>query len=296
MRTSIAKPGCRVRAWAFGAALALGGCATMPLAPHPSAAPVIEAERAFAAEAARSGWVSAFRRYAAADAIVLQPDPVNAQEALARLPPEANSRDLAWWPIWAGIAASGDLGFTTGPYRFAETGFGYYFTVWRAQRDGSWRWIYDGGPRLAERPREGPDTPVAVLAPSHGAAGSADAALADVRAVEFAFAAAAAVDAPGAYRQWLAHDARLMGFAPQPAHDAAARDAELAARPARIECAPLGGAASAAGDLAYTYGSARWTADGVARRGHTVRIWQRRTEGWRLVFDQLVPVPVKPRE
>ncbi len=274
--------------------LLMAGCSTSPVALHPHAGPVVEAERAFAAEAARSGWVSAFKRYAAPDAIVIQPEPVSAHDSLAKLPPEANTRNLAWWPIWAGIASSGDLGFTTGPYVFADRGFGHYFTVWRKQPDGGWKWIYDGGPRSAERSPFGPETEPIVLPASHGGAGSADGAMREVGVLETALAADAAVDARSAYLRYLAVDARIMGSPAQPGVDARSRAAELEWRPARLEYGPLGGAASTAGDLVFTYGQARWTRDDGHGRGHYVRIWQMRAEGWRIVFDQLLVVPRRP--
>jgi hypothetical protein len=64
-------------------------------------------------------------------------------------------------------------------------------------------------------------------------------------------------------------------------------DRELATRAKTIEFAALGGSASKAGDLAWTYGAARW--DGG--RGHYVRIWQRRGGAWKIVFDQILEVP-----
>jgi hypothetical protein len=48
-----------------------------------------------------------------------------------------------------------------------------------------------------------------------------------------------------------------------------------------------GGAASKAGDLAWTHGDARWTGG----RGRHVRIWRRRGGAWKLVFDQILAVP-----
>jgi ketosteroid isomerase-like protein len=85
-----------------------------------------------------------------------------------------------------------------------------------------------------------------------------------------------------------------MRVGPQPAIGAAAWAPILAAGPERMETAPLGGAASAAGDLAYTYGSARWKEKGAAVEGHYVRIWQRRREGWKLIVDNLIASPPPP--
>lgn len=206
-------------------------------APTASPAEVIAAEREFAADAQGRGFIAAFKKYAAPDAIGFQPDPVNVQHSLAGRPNEPADRSLKWWPVWGGIAQSGDIGFTTGPY------------------------------------------------------GSADKAWSDVAKLESALAAAAKKNTKAAYLVSLSDDARIMGSPAQPATDGATREAELDRRAATIDFSPLGGRASHAGDLVFTYGDAKWTRDGEARRGHYVRIWQMRTAGWKLVFDEILGVP-----
>lgn len=56
-----------------------------------------------------------------------------------------------------------------------------------------------------------------------------------------------------------------------------------------VDFAAQGGGASDAGDLAWTYGTAHWSVAGAAKEGHYVRIWQKRAEGWKLVFAQILP-------
>jgi ketosteroid isomerase-like protein len=255
--------------------------------------PVVEAERAFARAARTEGVNAAFLQYSAPDGLVFRPGPTNARQALAAhpIPPLA----LKWWPVYAGIAASGDLGFTTGPYVAGEgerQGYGWYFTVWRRQADGDWRWVLDHGPPTREAAPEGPDAAVAALPAGRRRAGKG--AFAGVRATEARLAAALAADARAALPRFLAADGRLMRVGPQPAVGAAAWTTLLAAGPERIETAPLGGAASAAGDLAYTYGRAHWRKGEADVTGHYVRIWQRRSEGWRLIVDNMIASPPPP--
>jgi ketosteroid isomerase-like protein len=94
--------------------------------------------------------------------------------------------------------------------------------------------------------------------------------------------------------RFLAADGRLMRVGPQPAVGAAAWAPLLAAGPERIDTAPLGGSASAAGDLAFTYGTARWRKGETGVEGHYVRIWQRRREGWKLIVDNMIAIPPPP--
>jgi ketosteroid isomerase-like protein len=254
-------------------------------------ADVVAAEREFAADGQARGWIAAFKKYAAPDAIAFQPDPVNVQQSFKDQPDEPADRSLKWWPVWAGIARSGDLGFTTGPYTAGEGRFGHYFTVWAKQPNGSWRWIYDGGPRNEAPSPLGPETEPVHLPVSTAASGSADKAWAEVAEVETKFAAAAKQNSKAAYLVHLSADARIMGSPALPATTAPEHAAELDRRAASIEFGALGGRASRAGDLVYTYGDAKWQREGQARRGHYVRIWQKRGEGWKLVFDELLAVP-----
>jgi ketosteroid isomerase-like protein len=255
---------------------------------------VVAAERAFAADAQAVGWIAAFKRHAAPDAIVFQPDPVNLHQSMADKPNEPAVRSLKWWPVYAGIARSGDLGFTTGPYTVGEQGFGHYFTVWAKQADGTWRWIFDGGPRNAAKSPLGPETVPTHLPPTDTSARSADDASAEVAAAERSLADGALRNAKSAYLAHLSPDARIMGSPEQPATTAETRDAELGRRGATIEFKPLGGRAAKSGELVFTYGQSKWRSDGRERRGHYVRIWQKRTEGWRIVFDEILLVPPKP--
>jgi ketosteroid isomerase-like protein len=255
--------------------------------------PVVAAERAFAAAARTDGANAAFLRFSAPDAIIFQPEPTLAKPALQAHPIPAIA--LKWWPAYAGIAVSGDLGFTTGPYLIGEGDrqvHGWYFTIWRRQPDGSWRWVLDHGPKTREAAPSGTGAEVAALPAGHPSPSTR--AFGDVRSVEARLAAAIAADARAAFPHFLADDGRLMRVGPQPAIGAAAWARLLAAGPERIYTAPLGGSASAAGDLAFTYGTARWSRDSVEVEGHYVRVWQRRRDGWKLIVDNLIALPQRP--
>ncbi len=276
-------------------AVAVMFAAPLAAAPRPAAqlSEVVEAERAFARTAQTDGVNAAFVRYSAPDGIVFQPGPMPAKQALAAnpIPPIP----LKWWPVYAGIAASGDLGFTTGPFVAGSgerRGHGWYFTIWKRQPDGSWRWLLDHGPPTREAAPYGPDSAVAAL--PAGRPSGRNSALGSLRAAEAHLAAALASDARSALPRFLAADGRLMRVGPQPAVGAAAWALVLAAGPERIETSPLGGEASAAGDLAYTYGTARWQKEGKPVAGHYVRIWQRRAGGWKLIVDNMIATPPPP--
>jgi ketosteroid isomerase-like protein len=60
---------------------------------------------------------------------------------------------LTWTPVGADIAASGDLGYTYGNYEFqtkddsgkSVVDHGHYTSIWKKQKDGSWKVVLDMG-------------------------------------------------------------------------------------------------------------------------------------------------------
>ncbi len=279
----------------LGLAVAAFWTLTAPAAAQPAALDeVIAAERAFAADTRERGFKAGFLAAVAPDGFIFQPGPTPARPLLERAPdagpPGPPGPPLFWWPLFAGVANSGDLGFTTGGATIPVR----YFTVWRRQPDGSWRWIYDGGPPLQSPLAGGADDPVTRLPAATAAAGSAEAALAELRPLEDELARLAAEDNEAARLRFLAEDGLAAGSATASFPGRAQQAAELARQPARQRLRQLGGIASRAGDMAFTWGEARWTRDGQARWGHYARIWQKRREGWRIVVDMLVPAPGAP--
>ncbi|WP_296597582.1 nuclear transport factor 2 family protein [Phenylobacterium sp.] len=258
-------------------------------APAVDPAPVVAAERAFAADGLALGVQASFLKHSAPDGIIFAPEPILAKALYGQ--PRPKDVELVWWPLWAGIARSGDLGFTTGPYTRNGQPGGYYFTVWAKQPDGAWKWLFDGGPPSDQTGAAPKDSPVAYARPAAKQTGSHAKAMDQVMKAEIALHAAAKTDVKAAFLAVVADDGRIVGSRARPPVDRAGLEAELATRPASIAFAPLGGQASNAGDLAWTYGVAKWTRDGAERRGHYVRIWRNDAAGWRLLFDELLPAP-----
>lgn len=274
------------------------GCAAALIAacqsPPPTPEEIVAAERAFAADGYARGVKLSFLAFSSPDAVVFSPGPVNAHETLRAWPDETLDEPrahLIWWPLYAGVALSGDLGFTTGPFAVDDARRGHYFTIWRRQPDGAWKWVLDAGigaDAAAEAPQ---GSPVAYQGGVARRSSSPEAAVAEVAAIEQAMALAAAKSVQSAYEPYLDGDSRLHSDGPPPAKVAADRGAVFDARPPSLNFAPLGGGASNAGDLVWTYGEGRFAQDGVSRTGHYVRIWGKRASGWRLIFDEFIPPP-----
>ncbi len=271
----------------------VAGCASAQPAtmtpPAVSAAPVIAAERAFAARAGVIGWIPAFREFTAPDGVMLQPGPVNEPKARARAGDDGG-RSLQWWPGWAGVSRGGDFGFTTGPFVFGESDQvrGHYFTVWRRQPDGAWKWIFDAGVGVADADPIARDADVPTLPIATGGAASAAEAVAEVRELERRIALSRPPPNE-TFARYLADDARVNRRGRPSGAGAGAR--ALAAATPLNQAETLTAEAASAGDLVFTLGRARWHDGAAEREGHYARIWQWRSEGWRIVFDELVPTP-----
>jgi ketosteroid isomerase-like protein len=273
------------------AAVVLASCASSgrPSAEQASADPIIAAERAFATEAAERGWAAAFRSWAAADAITLSPDPVNAQQNLAQFPGDGETT-LDWRPAYAGVSRAGDFGFTTGPFQFRgrEGIVGHYFTVWRKQRDGSWKWIFDAGTDVRDAgPAVAVDADIPTLPLALESSASAEAAIAEVSAIETQIASGGAVPSEALSRR-LAHNARVNRAGAPAAVDRAAAVA-LVIADGGVGYRALRQEAASSGDMVFTLGEVRDQHEGAERLRYYARIWQRRPEGWRVVFDEIVP-------
>jgi ketosteroid isomerase-like protein len=114
------------------------------------------ADEQFSEDAAKLGTGVAFGRYAATDAQIFSGpgEFISGPHAIAEsFGPPTEKNTLVWHPVHGEVASSGDLGFTVGNAVFngvREDGakierFSKYLTVWKKQRDGSWRYVVDGG-------------------------------------------------------------------------------------------------------------------------------------------------------
>ena len=295
-----------MRAIAFAAALLVAGPV---LAQTPDAAAIVAAERAFAADAPVLGLTASFNKWSVPDAVMIGGGQV--QTVRDVFPPDvprpADEARLEWWPNFAGISRSGDLGFTTGGVAINGQRTGHYFTIWKKQADGSWRWIYDGGSGASAAGVPGPDSEPVILPVGPALLQvvtsldrppppmAPDWAMTRVREQEAVLARTAATDQKAAHLAALADNGRLYVAPRPPAIGRAAFADALDAWPPTFRFGPTeGGGQSQYGDLVWTYGPAAWTTDGQARTGHYVQLWQRQEDGFRIVLAQLIAAPPPP--
>jgi ketosteroid isomerase-like protein len=269
-------------------------------------APVVGAEHAFAQHAIDHGMKPAFLAYAAPDGVIFRrTGPVNAIEAWAQRNP-APTGLLTWWPTYADVSRAGDLGWTTGPYEFREkpsdarpAGTGHFFTVWRRQPDGSWKFVLDLGiehpaPAAAE---------TALVYPAEakkgraGAAVDAEAARGSLLDAERALSEASST---GGFRSALVPRAdesvRVYRQGSFPVVGRRAFAGAIGEAGDYTTWKPLKADVSASGDLGYAYGTYELRSKPgdaqPAERGNYARVWKRQTGGpWRVVFNVSNPTP-----
>ena len=262
---------------------------------------VVRTEQAFSRASVERGTREAFLAFLAEESVLFRPGPVPGRKTMEAGP--AGPGYLAWRPIHAEIAASADLGYTTGPYEArrsadaAETGFGHYITVWKKQADGSWKAVVDGGtgtPTAWAGPEGSRVVPPAVLPGGTAAAhATARAALLDADRAFNTLSGSRGVQI--AYLANVTADVRLYRNGVQPAVGKDEAAALLGKKPLFASWEPQAGDLSRAGDFGYTYGTYQIRDGGPdqpARPATYLRLWRREPRRpWKVALEMVLPLP-----
>ena len=276
----------------------VAGQATIPAALEEMA----EAERAFVRRAQEVSAPQAFMEWFAQDAVGFQTgSPASAQAELGKQPrPPHDPKVLFWWePRYGDIAASGELGYLTGPVRMARPDrnngavvHGNYASIWKRQADGTFKVVIDIG---IEPPGEVPFRPGLTRAPFESRyTGTQIVPLAEASllAADRAFNTAARTSVATAYEQAAAPAVRLHRNGHLPFESCEAAIAFLKTQPPLASAESMYTEAARSADLGYTWGSYETApaSDGKPRSGHYARVWVREAGGaWRLVLDLDAP-------
>ncbi len=286
--------------WAVTVGAALFVTALVTAQPQVSAdlQSLADTERAFAKAATAKGIRDSFLEYFDDDAITFDPAPVSAKAQLRAGPSRPfTEHELTWEPRTGDVAASGELGWLTGPSTFidrtkpqGQPRYGNYLSVWRRQPGGAWRVFIDVG---ADAPQSVPFAPGFTRFPfgaRYARTGEITAPATLLQADRALNDRLATAGAAAAYAEVLTEASRLhrRGFIP-PVGRAAAE--KWIAQHAASMTASTGAAESArSGDLGYSYGTYQ-VSGGKPERGAYVRVWTRDAAGkWFVVADVTQPV------
>lgn len=266
---------------------------------------LVALEREFAAAVGAQGAREGFLRYLAPDGLLFRPAPVAGVEFFKDAPDDPGL--LEWTPSYALLAGAGDLGFTTGPWRYRASrtnagvnATGQYVTVWRRTEQG-WKVGVDagvGGPAMgfpwrvdAERPG-GEDEPLAGWQQTQRGR--------DLRFVDESYGRRAAREGEAKAVEEHGHKrVRVLrsGVFPVVGRSEAVRF--LAANRRKTRDALQGLVVSSGGDLGYTWGESEVLGSGT-EPARTVRSWLRvwRRSGWsgtwRVALDLAIDYPEAP--
>jgi ketosteroid isomerase-like protein len=260
-----------------------------------------DTERAFATRAQQVTVREAFIEFFADESVAFEPSPAPAREGLRKdTRPQPQGFQLLWEPRFGDVAASGDLGYLTGPSETIVPGrptrYGNYFSVWKRQADGEYRVILDVGGYTPEKPTYASGfTRATAIGTWKGSATRADndaSLLAADRTFSAAISSKGAASAYAATMAPAVHFQRI-GFQPITTRQAAA--AWLTAHVKAWSTEPTKSETAIAGDLGYTWGKYSVTpVDRAAYAGYYVRVWTRTADGaWQLVAEVTTPPPPK---
>ena len=262
---------------------------------------MVTTEQAFSKMAEEKNTRDAFMAFIADDGLLFRPGAVNGKKWMIEHPaPAPQNPDkktlLAWQPKFAGMAASGDMGFTTGPWESKADikdekpqGYGHFVTVWKKQPDGSWKFVVDlgidhpqsGGPQTLWQPTDtNKNTSFKPVNETVARNSLLD------RDRQFA----SDQSRNGLAKTFVAYaspDVRLYRAGNLPYIGSQAASDALAKTTGQITWQLINGDVSRAGDLGYTHGTYELTDDtkNVIERGSYVRIWQKQGGTWRVVMD-----------
>jgi hypothetical protein len=267
------------------------------LAQTPSLEPVHQAELAFARLAGQQGIRTAFRTWLTDDAYVFTPRMVSAKVQYG--PEPGDPGYLAWYPEAMGLAASGDLAWSLGPWTYAvKKGEailvnGHFLSIWR-KIEGRWKVVADIGVPHAAPERPIPAFIVEGTVSTIGKPAVANSeALPALRKLEGDLSKAWAAKGGSSLTPLLAKEARLLRPRCLPLRQEGDINKALEAdrpgstwEPARLQVA-------SSGDLAWTCGET-----GPDDRGRTasfLRIWTLEAGAWKVLFDVRLPHPAPPK-
>ena len=265
---------------------------------------MVASEKAFAAMSVREGIRASFLAYLAEGSVILRPEPVPARPLYEKVPADRPAR-LNWYPSYAWISLSGDMGYTTGPWEIRRqagedpSAWGHFVSVWRKGEDGRWQVAFDAG---VSHPRPEPPIPPASGQPARPAPEvKPPFSVPPLRPetlveAEQRLAAAVAKDLlPKVVERLGTADVRLYRSEHFPGIGPSAAAFLASPEPGRWTWQTLGTGLSKAGDLGYVYGTAEFTsavsaADTPPARFGFCRIWRLEHGKWRLGLDIHLPM------
>ena len=206
---------------------------------------------------------------------------------------------IAWKPLFGTIARSADLAYTTGPAELRRNkedakpfGYSQFVSIWKKQKDGGWKVALDVGSEVPGPPKTEETLELSVESEAAGTARDLSSARRKLSEAESKFKTAAKADSTIALTEAGSPTLRVHREGVFPAVGRDAARLMLSVRRGKLTFERLGGAISAAGDLAYSYGKYLLVKAETTERGHYLQIWRTDPDGsWKIALDYQTPLP-----
>lgn len=239
---------------------------------------VVDAEKSFAAYARSSGIKEAFLKFLDDSARVFDKGRIlNGKEVWSQR--NTGSAELLWYPEFADVSASGDMGYTTGPaeYRVNKGSEkadhkGYFNSIWKKKDDGQWKVVLDmGTPSPGSEYDEGK---VDYLTKQPSVKKIFGNKRENIKEVEENFLRN--YDNGRAYEKFSSKTARYYRPGMKVMKGEYVSNDSLS-----FKYTIAGGEMASSGDLAYVYGYV--TVSG--KEGNYLRVWKKEMNDWKIVLD-----------
>jgi ketosteroid isomerase-like protein len=263
---------------------------------------LLDIDREFSKSASAKGLSQAILEVLSEDGVMLPRDghPVMGKEAFKELTLMIPRMDLdklsQWEPLRVGMAAAGDLGYTFGRYVLPGSepnegkakSYGYYASLWKKKKDGTWKIVFNRGLLLIKFPNEKP--------PDLNSTRSLGEEKQTLVRTELAFSDFAGKNGiPSAFYNFIAEDGiALSSTGPPNTKDTFRKQMDRENKSpskTRLEWKPIFTEVSESGDIGYNFGPFKYTAVNAEGKeqflfGYFMTIWKKRPDGsWRFVFD-----------
>lgn len=112
---------------------------------------IMDADIAMSDMASKEGFNKTLLLYADDDVVKLNEGefPVIGKTALMKYwQGKDGTKEITWAPFKAEGSKSGDIGYTLGNWKFVtkdSTYYGNYYTIWKKNSEGKWKFVADGG-------------------------------------------------------------------------------------------------------------------------------------------------------
>jgi ketosteroid isomerase-like protein len=254
---------------------------------------LVQAEKDFSKLSVEKGIKDSFVNNFADDAIIFRPTPVAGKKWYEGRPPVQGV--LSWQPVLSEIAASGELGYNTGPFEFREkpdakpVGYGEFFSFWKKQADGKWKVVLDQG---CDHSMPNNEVKLEAIVSQYKAGDSKSDDLSTLMQMDRKFSRLSKEQGiHKAFTQFLAQKTRVMRpqLLPESNRDKAV--SLVAQEKGSLTWEPSGGDIAKSGDLGYTYGLSQRNVDGKVEKGSYVRAWRKENGDWKVAVDVMTPFP-----